>query len=81
MYRAPEMCDLYSNLEIGPASDVWALGCIAYALCFRKHPFLADSPLQARPPLAPHAWGGSARDQPRGHAVAGHVVTRWHEIA
>lgn len=50
MYRAPEMCDLYSNQEIGTACDMWALGCIAYALCFRKHPFLADSPLQASCP-------------------------------
>lgn len=48
MYRAPEMCDLYSNQEIGPPCDVWALGCIAYTLCFRKHPFLADSPLQVQ---------------------------------
>lgn len=39
MYRAPEMLDTWSNYPIGPASDVWALGCIVYLLCFMKHPF------------------------------------------
>lgn len=39
MYRAPEMLDTWSNYQIGPASDVWALGCILYMLCFMKHPF------------------------------------------
>lgn len=24
---------------IGPASDIWMLGCVAYLLTFRKHPF------------------------------------------
>ena len=46
MYRAPEMCDLYLGHEIGLKVDVWALGCILYALCFRSHPFAADSTLQ-----------------------------------
>uniref|UniRef100_A0A0K8VGN7 Cyclin-G-associated kinase n=1 Tax=Bactrocera latifrons TaxID=174628 RepID=A0A0K8VGN7_BACLA len=39
MYRAPEMLDTWSNYEIGIKVDVWALGCILYALCFQKHPF------------------------------------------
>ncbi|XP_050532140.1 cyclin-G-associated kinase [Daktulosphaira vitifoliae] len=39
MYRAPEMIDTWSNFEIGSAVDVWALGCVCYALCFNKHPF------------------------------------------
>lgn len=39
MYRAPEMLDTWSNYPIGPSSDVWALGCILYMLCFMKHPF------------------------------------------
>jgi cyclin G-associated kinase len=39
MYRAPEMLDLYSNFPINMQSDVWALGCILYVLCFNKHPF------------------------------------------
>ncbi|XP_055696686.1 cyclin-G-associated kinase [Lutzomyia longipalpis] len=39
MYRSPEQLDTWSNYEIGPNTDVWALGCILYALCFQKHPF------------------------------------------
>ena len=39
MYRAPEQVDTWSNHEIGVPSDIWALGCIMYMLCFRKHPF------------------------------------------
>ncbi|CAD6992789.1 unnamed protein product [Ceratitis capitata] len=39
MYRAPEMLDTWSNYEIGVKVDIWALGCILYALCFQKHPF------------------------------------------
>lgn len=39
MYRAPEMIDTWSNYEIGPACDVWAIGCLVYTFCFMKHPF------------------------------------------
>ncbi|XP_045473682.1 cyclin-G-associated kinase [Harmonia axyridis] len=39
MYRAPEMVDTWSNFTVGPAVDVWALGCILYTLCFMRHPF------------------------------------------
>ncbi|XP_059472431.1 cyclin-G-associated kinase isoform X2 [Neocloeon triangulifer] len=39
MYRAPEMLDTWDNRPITHASDVWALGCILYMLCFMKHPF------------------------------------------
>ena len=46
MYRAPEMLDLYREHEVGLAVDVWALGCILFALCFREHPFPAESSLQ-----------------------------------
>lgn len=45
-YRAPEMCDLWRQEEVGPKADVWALGCILYCLAFGDHPFPADSPLQ-----------------------------------
>jgi len=38
-YRAPELCDLYSQLPITPASDIWALGCILYLICYKKFPF------------------------------------------
>ena len=46
MYRAPEMVDLYRNQEVGVKVDVWSLGCILYALCFRDHPFAEESSLQ-----------------------------------
>uniref|UniRef100_A0A1B6M8G7 Protein kinase domain-containing protein n=1 Tax=Graphocephala atropunctata TaxID=36148 RepID=A0A1B6M8G7_9HEMI len=39
MYRAPEMVDTWNNYPIGCPSDVWALGCLLYMLCFNKHPF------------------------------------------
>ncbi|KAL1122210.1 hypothetical protein AAG570_003615 [Ranatra chinensis] len=39
MYRAPEMVDTWENHEIGLASDVWAVGCLMYLLCYNKHPF------------------------------------------
>jgi cyclin G-associated kinase len=39
MYRAPEMVDTWSNHAITTASDVWAMGCILYTLCYMKHPF------------------------------------------
>jgi serine/threonine protein kinase len=45
-YRAPEMVDLYRKHEVGLKVDVWALGCILYALCFREHPFASESVLQ-----------------------------------
>lgn len=39
MYRTPEMVDPWSNYEIGKPVDIWALGCILYALCYKRHPF------------------------------------------
>ncbi|KAL1459931.1 hypothetical protein WDU94_011876 [Cyamophila willieti] len=39
MYRAPEMVDTWNNFVIGPAADVWAIGCLVYTFCFMKHPF------------------------------------------
>ena len=33
------MVDTWSNYEINRAADIWALGCILYSLCFKKHPF------------------------------------------
>jgi cyclin G-associated kinase len=39
MYRAPEQVDTWSNHPIGTPTDVWALGCILFCLCYRKHPF------------------------------------------
>lgn len=39
IYRAPEMVDLYMRDVLTFKTDIWALGCIFYALCFRTHPF------------------------------------------
>lgn len=39
MYRAPEMCNLYMRDQLTEKTDVWALGCIFYAIAFLKHPF------------------------------------------
>lgn len=39
MYRTPEMIDTWNNYEIGKSVDIWALGCILYMLCYKKHPF------------------------------------------
>jgi len=46
MYRAPEMIDLHLGHVVDERVDVWALGCILYALCFGAHPFPAESSLQ-----------------------------------
>lgn len=39
MYRAPEQLDLWNNFPIGISTDVWALGCILFCLCYKKHPY------------------------------------------
>jgi serine/threonine protein kinase len=39
MYRAPEMIDLYMREELTEKTDIWALGCIFYSICFLSHPF------------------------------------------
>lgn len=39
MYRAPEMLDLWSNYPIDERVDMWALGCLIFALNFGQHPF------------------------------------------
>ena len=38
-YRSPEMCDLYARMPIDERADIWALGCMLYAMAFKKHPF------------------------------------------
>lgn len=39
MYRAPEMIDLYLRDILTEKTDIWALGCVFYALIFLTHPF------------------------------------------
>lgn len=38
-YRSPEMCDLFSEYPITEKSDIWALGCILFKLCYFIGPF------------------------------------------
>lgn len=45
-YRSPEMADPYSGMPINEKSDVWALGCILYKLCYFVGPFEEASKLQ-----------------------------------
>lgn len=40
-YRAPEMIDLYRGFPIDERSDIWALGCFLYKLCYYITPFEA----------------------------------------
>ena len=39
MYRAPEMIDLYMRPQLTEKSDIWAMGCMLFALCYLTHPF------------------------------------------
>lgn len=38
-YRSPEMIDLYRGIPIDEKSDIWALGCFLYKLCYYTTPF------------------------------------------
>ncbi|QEL61605.1 hypothetical protein CJJ09_003753 [Candidozyma auris] len=40
-YRSPEMVDLYRAQPIDEKSDIWALGCFLYKLCYYTTPFEA----------------------------------------
>jgi len=41
-YRSPEMIDLYRGVPIDEKSDIWALGCFLYKLCYYTTPFEAN---------------------------------------
>jgi len=45
MYRAPEMVDLYLRPTLTEKTDIWALGCMLFAMCFLIHPFMDGSSL------------------------------------
>ena len=45
MYRAPEMVDLYLRPVLTEKTDIWALGCMLFAICFLVHPFADGSSL------------------------------------
>ncbi|TRY81023.1 hypothetical protein TCAL_15526 [Tigriopus californicus] len=38
-YRAPEMIDLYSEVPLTARTDIWALGCLLYKVCYFSLPF------------------------------------------
>eukprot|EP01134_Creolimax_fragrantissima_P004712 CFRG4712T1 len=38
-YRAPEMWDFYAHGTVDYKSDIWALGCILYKLCYYRTPY------------------------------------------
>lgn len=39
LYRPPEMVDLYRKEPLGPAVDMWMIGCVLYALINHQLPF------------------------------------------
>ena len=39
MYRPPEMVDEYGTFPVNEKADIWALGCILYAILFKQQPF------------------------------------------
>ena len=40
IYRAPELIDIEGMTEvIDCKTDIWMLGCIAYLMLYRQHPF------------------------------------------
>eukprot|EP00095_Tigriopus_kingsejongensis_P012693 maker-scaffold22_size673200-snap-gene-5.37 protein:Tk12693 transcript:maker-scaffold22_size673200-snap-gene-5.37-mRNA-1 annotation:"Actin-regulating kinase " len=43
-YRAPEMIDLYTDVALTSKTDIWALGCMLYKVCYFALPF-GESPL------------------------------------
>lgn len=41
-FRAPELFDLVSGVTVTEAIDLWALGCLLFAVCFGINPFDAQ---------------------------------------
>eukprot|EP00039_Didymoeca_costata_P020909 m.342825 g.342825 ORF g.342825 m.342825 type:complete len:297 (-) comp21881_c0_seq1:79-969(-) len=40
-YRAPELFEVESECVLTEKTDIWSLGCLLYALCYRETPFEA----------------------------------------
>lgn len=45
-YRAPELWDTFSRASLGPAVDVWALGCLLYGCLAGTPPFSPEQKLR-----------------------------------
>jgi serine/threonine protein kinase len=44
-YRSPELVDLYSKQFVSEKTDVWSMGCLWFAILYRKLPFDGQSTL------------------------------------
>ena len=45
-YRAPEMCDRYSDYIVSEKVDIWSLGCVLYTMVFKEQPFINAQKLE-----------------------------------
>ena len=45
-YRAPEMCDRYSEYIVSEKVDIWSLGCVLYTMVFKEQPFFNSQKLE-----------------------------------
>lgn len=46
IYRAPELIDIEGMTEvIDSKADIWMVGCIAYLMLYKQHPFETDGAL------------------------------------
>jgi len=61
LYMAPEQARGAAK-DLGPGTDVWALGAVLYLLLTGRRPFAGDSPIEVRkaicvqPAIAPRSW-------------------------
>jgi serine/threonine protein kinase len=66
LYLAPEAFEA----QVGPASDLYSLGCVAYELFCGRPPFLADSTMKV---LMMHSHNPPIKPSQRGSSAAGRV--------
>ena len=45
-YRAPEMCNRYSQFAVSEKVDIWSLGCVLYTMVFKEQPFINAQKLE-----------------------------------